>query len=280
MIGEPPGGLEQVRALLRKHSPVLIAYSGGVDSATLLAMAAGDPSIRAQAVIADSPSLPRKSLAAALEEAERIGMPVRVLSTREMEDPEYASNPVNRCYFCKAELFRQMENLAKQEGFLGLAYGENADDVAADRPGSQAAKEFSVIAPLREAGLGKADVRAWARHFGLRVADAPAQPCLSSRVRHGVFVTPEILALVECGEEILEQCGFRIRRVRYLGGAPGCNDEADGPRTLVQVGPDELELLEKHREEIATKLRDIGFVSVEFDPVGYRGPSLQIESLQ
>jgi len=266
--------LQKVHALLRENSPVLIAYSGGVDSATLLAMAAAAPSICAQAVIADSPSLPRKALKRALEEAERMGMPARVLSTQELADPNYAANPVNRCYYCKAELFRQMEELARREGFLGLAYGENADDVAVDRPGSRAAREFSVIAPLRAAGMGKAEVRAWARHFGLSVADAPAQPCLSSRIRHGIPVTPEILSMVEAGEEFMESCGFRIRRVRYLGGEPGCDASPDGPKTLVQVGPDELGLLETRREEISAELRKIGFAEVEFDPAGYQGPSL------
>jgi len=266
--------LRKVHSLLWENSPVLIAYSGGVDSATLLAMTAEDSSIKAQAVIADSPSLPRKALSRALEEADRIGVPVRVLSTQELADPEYAANPVNRCYFCKAELFRQMEGLAKREGFRGLAYGENADDVAVDRPGSQAAREFSVIAPLRVAGLGKADVRAWARHFGLSVADAPAQPCLSSRIRHGIPVTPEILSMVEAGEEILETFGFHIRRVRYVGGKPGCDADLDGPKTLVQVGPDELELLGAKRDEIAAALRKIGFMEIDFDSAGYRGPSL------
>jgi len=266
--------LEKVRALLREHSPVLIAYSGGVDSATLVAMSTGDSSIRAQAVIADSPSLPRKALAAALEEAKRIGVPARILSTQELADPDYASNPVNRCYFCKAELFRQMEGLAEREGFRGLAYGENADDIAADRPGSQAAREFSVIAPLRGAGLGKAKVRAWAKHFGLRVADAPAEPCLSSRIRHGVPVTPGVLALVEAGEDFLIRSGFRIRRVRYVGGVPGGGFE-NGPQALVQVGPEELHRLAGMREEVSGALKKLGFATVEFDPEGYSGPSLR-----
>lgn len=269
-----PDSLRKVHAMLRENSPVLIAYSGGVDSSTLVAMAALESSIQAEAVIADSPSLPRKTLARALEEARRIGIPTRVLSTHELANPSYAANPVNRCYFCKVELFQKMEELALREGFFGLAYGENADDVAVDRPGSQAAKEFSVIAPLRAAGLGKAEVRAWAKHLGLSVANAPAQPCLSSRIRHGIPVTPEILAMVEAGEDILEGLGFRIRRVRYIGGEQGCTDKRNAPRTLVQVGPDELHLLERHHDDITRALRQIGFQEVAFDPAGYRGASL------
>lgn len=272
--GLVPDVLEKVREQLRAHSPVLIAYSGGVDSATLLAMAAGDPAIQALAVIADSPSLPRRSLDAALEEAKRIGIPVQILLTEELLDPNYASNPFDRCYFCKAELFRRMEALASSGGFRGLAYGENADDVAADRPGSRAAQEFSVIAPLRHAGLGKADVRRWAAHFGLRAADSPAQPCLSSRIRHGVPVSAQALSMIEAGESFLQDLGFRICRVRYLGTEESTDTTAAGPRALVQVAAGELHFLNQKQSEISRVLREIGFSVVEFDSEGYRGPSL------
>jgi uncharacterized protein len=261
--------VESVRRTLAEHAPVLIAYSGGVDSATLLALALQEPALPVQAVIADSPSLPRRALASALAEGERLGATVRLLATREMENPAYAANPLNRCYFCKAELFQQMETLARQEGFRGLAYGENADDVAQDRPGSRAAAEFAVLAPLRAAGLRKAEVRALARWLGLTVAEAPAQPCLSSRLPTGVPVTEAALTLVEKGEDFLRELGFHILRVRYQP-APG----AGGPTARVLVAPAELPRLRSLEETVRNALTGLGFASVEIDPAGYQGPSL------
>lgn len=266
---ELAGRVEEVRRQLAAHAPVLIAYSGGVDSTTLLALALRAPALPVTAVIADSPSLPRRALAGALAEAERLGAEVRVLATQEMEDPAYAANPPNRCYFCKAELFRQMEMLAREEGFGALAYGENADDLAVERPGSRAAAEFAVLAPLRAAGLGKADIRALARELGLRCAEAPAQPCLSSRLPTGVRVTRDALALVEAGEEALGALGFHIFRVRYQPGT-----ETEGPGARVLVAPPELPRLQELGGEVAAALRAAGFARVELDPVGYAGPSL------
>ena len=261
---------EQLREILRSHSPLLVAYSGGVDSATLLALACETPGVEVRGILADSPSLPRASLREALEEADRWGWPVEVLNTQEMENPDYAANPLNRCYYCKAELFFRMEVRARELGVACLAYGENADDVAADRPGSVAAVEFQVLAPLRLAGLGKAEVRELARRLSLRMAEAPAQPCLSSRIRHGVPVTPEALALVEASEAFLRERGYRLLRVRHLGLA----DSGLGPRALVQVGPAELLRLGAEQAVLAQALCALGFAEVGFDEKGYQGPSL------
>ena len=183
----------RLREILLTRAPLLIAYSGGVDSTLLLAVAHQSLGGQATGIIADSPSLPRASLAEALQVAKEIGISVEVVATTELDDPRYAENPMNRCYFCKAELFTQMDRVAAERGFAAIAYGENADDPAHLRPGSQAAAEFSVIAPLKEAGLTKADVRALSRLLGLPTADAPAQPCLSSRIPHGTRVTREAL---------------------------------------------------------------------------------------
>jgi len=258
---------ERVGKILRDHTPVLIAYSGGVDSSVLLALGHHFLGQRVGAVIADSPSLPRQSLHQALEEARRMGVEPRILQTREMENPEYSANPPNRCYFCKAELFQQMERLARAEGFRALAYGENADDLAADRPGSRAAQEFSVLSPLRQAGLGKAAVRQLAAQFGLSSADAPAQPCLSSRIPHGTPVTTEALGMIEAGEEALRRLGFRILRVRHLQQKGAC-------RARVQVAPAELDALRLLEVKVRELLLSIGYQDVEIDPDGYRGPSL------
>jgi uncharacterized protein len=264
------GKVRCLQEILQAHSPLLVAYSGGVDSATLLAVACATPGVEVCGILADSPSLPRHALARALDEARVQGWPVEVLHTNEMEDARYAANPLNRCYYCKAELFARMEAYAKEKGFRILAYGENADDLAADRPGSRAAAEFCVLAPLRQAGLGKAEVRQLARERHLSMAEAPAEPCLSSRLRHGVPVTPEALALVETAEALLHQKGYRILRVRHLGNEiPG-----GGPGALVQVSPPETPRLLQERDALAPALRDIGFAEVSFDENGYQGPSL------
>lgn len=252
----------RLEAILRGHAPLLVAYSGGVDSTCLLAMAHRVLGENATGVIADSPSLPRKALAEARAVAENLGARLEVIATREFENSEYLENPPNRCYFCKAELFQHMDVLARERGFAAVAYGENADDPAHLRPGSQAAREFSVIAPLKEAGLTKADVRELSRSLGLPTADAPAQPCLSSRIPHGTPVTREAIALVERGEEFVRSLGFRVFRVRYLAGLPA------GAR--VQVAPEEMSALDSLRKTLEEGLRRAGFGFVEIDPLGYR----------
>ncbi|MCC7519875.1 MAG: ATP-dependent sacrificial sulfur transferase LarE [Verrucomicrobiae bacterium] len=209
--------LRQLEALLDALPGVLVAYSGGVDSAVLLRAAVDRLGDRALGVIADSPSLAREELRAATELARAMGASLEIISTAELENPDYATNPINRCYFCKSELFERMGAFARRRGFSTLAYGENADDPPGDRPGSRAAREFQVRAPLREAGLTKADVRALAARWGLSVADKPASPCLSSRIPHGIPVTREALARVEAGEQTVRALGFRIFRLRHHG---------------------------------------------------------------
>jgi len=252
-----------LESILRSHAPIAVAYSGGVDSACLLAIAHRTLGDRMLGVIADSPSLPRQALADALALARDLGAPVEVVQTEELEDPRYAENPMNRCYFCKAELFQRMDALARDRRFAAIAYGENADDPAHLRPGSQAAREFSVIAPLKQAGLTKADVRALSRELGLPTADAPAQPCLSSRIPHGTPVTREALALVERGEAFVRSLGFRVFRVRYVDG--------ERPGARVQIAPAEMSRLPD--SDVVSGLLAAGFAEVEIDPDGYRSPT-------
>lgn len=255
----------RVGEILRESAPVVIAYSGGVDSACLLALAVRAVPGRVLGAIADSPSLPRAALAAALDLAAGISAEVTVVETAEFSREEYLANPPNRCYFCKAELFLTLERLAKERGYRAIAYGENADDPADLRPGSRAAAEFQVLAPLKAAGLTKADVRAISRELGLPTHDAPAQPCLSSRIPHGTRVTGEALSLVERGEELVRGLGFRVFRVRYL-------EQPGGPAARVQIAPGEMPALPACEPALRRGLGEIGFRSVEIDPAGYRSP--------
>ena len=252
-----------LRAQLRAHAPLVIAYSGGVDSAYLLAEAHRTLGAQVLGVIADSPSLPRASLAEALALAEKIGAAVEVVRTDELANPDYASNPPNRCYFCKAELFTKLDALAPARGFRAIAYGENADDMRQVRPGRQAAAEFSIIAPLRDAGLTKAEIRELSRALGLPTADAPAQPCLSSRIPHGTPVTTAALGMIERGEAHVRSLGFRIFRVRHIAG------DAAAPHARVQIAPDEMPRLPQVAHALETGLLAAGYAAVEIDPVGY-----------
>jgi len=244
----------------------LIAYSGGVDSTYLLAEATSLLGRATLGVIADSPSLPRKTLSSAIAVAQNLGAQLRVIRTGELAKPEYAANPLNRCYFCKHELFDQMQRLALDERFPVLAYGENADDALELRPGAEAATEFKVRSPLREAGLTKAEIRWLSRERNLPTADQPAQPCLSSRIPHGTPVTREALLMVENAEDRLRAEGFRVFRVRY-------NIAKDGAITAkLQVDPSELARLYPLTTQLERDLRLMGFSRMMIDPIGYQPP--------
>ena len=256
--------LTALRAHLAAHAPLIVAYSGGVDSAYLLAEAHRSLGSRVLGVIADSASLPRQALADALALAREIGAAVEVVQTAELDNPSYASNPMNRCYFCKAELFTRLDALAAERGFKAIAYGENADDMKQVRPGRQAAAEFSVIAPLRDADLTKAEIRALSRELGLPTADAPAQPCLSSRIPHGTPVTTDALAAIERGEAFVRGLGFKVFRVRHIVGA----DET--PRAKVQIAPEEMARVPALTAALNDGLLAAGYAAVEIDPGGYR----------
>lgn len=258
--------LQTLEQQLLSHRPLLVAYSGGVDSMFLLASAVRVLGSGASGVIADSPSLPRRALDEALSAAAGFGARVHIVETSEFSDPRYLTNAPDRCYFCKAELFARMDTMARERGYAALAYGENADDPPQLRPGSKAAGEFQVLAPLKAVGLSKAEIRTLARQFKLPAADSPAQPCLASRIPHGTRVTREAVEFVEKGEEVLRGYGFRVIRLRFL--------EGDPPGARIQVGPGEVPRLLEIAGDVTNSLQASGFGTVEIDESGYRGAGL------
>jgi len=220
---------------------------------------------RALAAIADSPSLPRRELAEALDIARKFAFPVRVLRTQEFANDNYTTNPANRCYFCKHELFEELTPLAKAENFAVIAYGENASDVGDYRPGAQAAAEFQVRAPLKEAGLTKAEIRELSAQLGLPTADKPQMACLSSRVPYGETVTPEKLRMIELAEYALRDLGFHDVRVRH-------HEMQKQNLARIEVGPEEMPkfLADGIADKIAGALKEIGYAHVTLDLQGYR----------
>jgi uncharacterized protein len=252
-------GLEDI---LRECAPLLVAYSGGVDSAYLAYAAQQAAPGQVLALIADSPSLPREALAAALAFAEAHAIACEVVATRELERDEYRRNDAQRCYYCKDELFRVMKaERARRPQFRTLAYGVNADDRLDLRPGHRAAEDHGVRAPLLDAGLGKAEIRARARAAGLAVWDRPAAACLASRVAYGLEVTAPVLARIEAGEAALHGMGFRQVRVRFheqIVRLEFAREEL--PRALDMAMADRL----------AKVFKDLGFGYVTLDLEGYR----------
>jgi uncharacterized protein len=269
---------DRLRELLRSYGSCLVAYSGGVDSVFLAAVSHDVLGQKSLAVIADSPSLPRRELQEALDIAEKFGFPVRVVRTREFENSEYLANPNNRCYFCKHELFTELEPLAKAEKFAVIAYGENASDVGDHRPGAKAAAEFLIRAPLKEAGLTKAEIRELSAQLGLPTADKPQMACLSSRIPYGEAVTEKKLSMIEQAENVLRDLGFHDVRVRHhelaAHSLSTINSQPSAPFHLarIEVGVAELPKFVENglSSKIAEALKKIGYSHVTLDLQGYR----------
>ncbi len=245
---------------------VVVAYSGGVDSALVVALAVR--ALGSQAVLAAtarSPSVPRAELEAAAALACRLGVGHVFVETREFDDPRYTSNPADRCYYCKHELYDRLAALARERGLAAIVNGANADDLGDFRPGLRAAAEFRVHAPLAECGVGKAQVRALAAALGLPVADKPASPCLSSRIPYGEPVTVEKLRRIEAAEAFLRSLGFSDLRVRHHEKLARIEVPADQIARFADA---------RLRQQVEQHLRSLGFAYVTLDLRGLRPGSL------
>ena len=259
--------LESLRLELLRLGSAVVAYSGGVDSSLLLRVAHEVLGERAFGVIGRSDSYAERELELALEQAARFGAQVEIVTTGELADPRFRSNRSDRCYHCKHELYRKLEEVAARRGVVVILDGTIADDLADWRPGRRAAGERGVRSPLAELGFVKADVRAAAEHFGLSSHDKPASPCLASRIPYGTEITRETLKMVEDGEALLRELGFRELRVRHHG------DVGRIEVPLAELG----RLLEPGiRERVVEGLKALGYRFVALDLEGFRSGSLNV----
>jgi len=259
------GSLPALRALARRIPSTLVGYSGGVDSALLAVVLRQELGReRVLAAVGRSPSYPAAQWAAARAVAERFDVPLVELHTHELDDARYLANPTNRCFFCKTELWRRLVPEARARGLAVVCDGTNADDLSEHRPGYAAGVAAGVRSPLAEAGFTKANVRAAARELGVPIWDAPAAPCLSSRVAYGIAITPGRLAQVEQGEAYLRELGITGDvRLRH-----------HGERARIEVEPRWIPWLAERMPAVVRRLSELGFTAVELDPKGYRRGSL------
>jgi uncharacterized protein len=272
----PMPSLEALESVLSDYRSVLVGYSGGVDSALVAVVGRRvlGPE-RSLAAIGISESLARDQLEQARDIARLFDLRVVEVSTEELSDPNYSANPKNRCYFCKRELWSKLNGLAAEHHLSVVADGTNRDDLGEHRPGSDAAAESGIRSPLAEVGYTKDDVRAVARELGIPVWDAPAAPCLSSRVLYGLEVTPLRLRQVEEGEAFL----------RGLGVAGDLRVRHRGAEARIEASPAQFELIRQGREAILQRFLGLGFSKVTLDLAGYRRGNLlddavvEIESL-
>jgi uncharacterized protein len=259
----PEETLEALSSLVRSYGSAVVAYSGGVDSALVAAIAARELGDRALACIGASPSYPERELRDAIDLAAKLGIRHRIIRTAEHLDPEYVANDRDRCYFCKRDLFEKLRAVKDADGLAVILDGANASDLDDHRPGLAAAAERAVRSPLAEAGIDKAQVRAIARQLGLPVWDKPAMACLASRVPHGTPIRPEMLARIERAESVLDSLGFTQCRVRHHGDI-----------ARIELLPDDLARALDMRERIVEAIRSIGYRFVTLDLAGFRSGSL------
>lgn len=256
--------LRELEEIVAPHGSALVAFSGGVDSSLALAVAARAlPKGSVLAVTSDNETYLPSELEPAKDFVASLGVEHLVVDTRELDNANYASNPTNRCYFCKSTLYSELAEMAFERGYGCVVDGANADDEGDYRPGRAAAKEQRVISPLSEAGVGKEEVRQLSRYLGLPMWDKPALACLSSRFPYGEEITPEKLAQVARAEEYMRERGYRQVRVRH-----------HGDLARLEVGSEELARAFSEREEITAELTEAGFLYVTLDLAGYRSGSL------
>ncbi|PIP72275.1 MAG: TIGR00268 family protein [Nitrospinae bacterium CG22_combo_CG10-13_8_21_14_all_47_10] len=257
---------EKIKSLIGKMDSALVAFSGGVDSTLVLALAHEVLGEKALGVTAQSASVPNREMQASRQLAEEIGVRHLVIKTGEMSNPDYRANPANRCYHCKTELYSSLKKIAEQENISLILNGINTDDLGDYRPGLDSAREQGVRSPLVEAGFSKQDVRDLSRLKGLSIWDKPAMACLSSRIPYGQPVTPEKLAQIEQAEDFLLSLGFKQVRVRHLG-----------TEARIELGKNEIPRYQNDetiQKSVQEKLEALGFNNVVLDPEGYRMGSL------
>ncbi len=244
--------LKELKKELSRYDRLIIAYSGGLDSALLLKVAHMVLGENVLAVISDSPSIPRRELQEAVSFANETGARIRVINTRELDDQNYSRNPDDRCYYCKKELYEYIGDIASEEGAKYVANGTNVDDLGDYRPGLKAADEHRIVSPLKDAGLIKDDIRLVARLIGLDIWDKPASPCLASRIPYGSSVTREKLSQVEQAEDFVRSFGAREIRVRHFD-----------RKAVLEVNPVYREIIDKNLSSIEKEFSLLGFSEIE-----------------